>query len=357
LDKRINYLDGLRGVAILVVVLFHAFFAWGKVEPFEQNKLLAGIAAFGWLGVNLFFAISGYVIYMSLIKSKNIIMFGVARYLRLAPMMLVAAVFLYATSFYVTERPEGALHLRDFIPSITFFDPQLVGKLFGLNVKSLDGAFWSLYVEVKFYFVAAALYFFIGDKSLFGLAVLYIAWFGLGVLVNDFALAGGALDVVFSFLDYLDVGYYSWFLIGVFAYRYSLNANASNFLLIALAGAVSVATQAWNDLGLLVASTATAALFVVPMFSELARRFLASRFLCFLGFISYPLYLVHQNLVTGLAIKLHGYLPGYPGYLYPLPFIVGVVVFAYFLASSEPHMKRALAWFFPAKILGYDVRR
>jgi peptidoglycan/LPS O-acetylase OafA/YrhL len=120
---------------------------------------------------------------------------------------------------------------------------------------------------------------------------------------------------------------------------------------------VSVATQAWNDLGLLVASTATAALFVVPMFSELARRFLASRFLCFLGFISYPLYLVHQNLVTGLAIKLHGYLPGYPGYLYPLPFIVGVVVFAYFLASSEPHMKRALAWFFPAKILGYDVRR
>ena len=357
MEKRIDYLDGLRGVAILVVVLFHAFFAWGKVEPFEQNKFLADIVSFGWLGVNLFFAISGYVIYMSLIKSKNIIMFGVARYLRLAPMMLVSAVLIFVTSFYITERPEGSVSLRDFIPSITFFDPQLVGKIFGINVKSLDGAFWSLYVEVKFYFVAAALYFFSGDKSLFGLCFLYIAWFFLGVLGGLLPLTGGVVDSVFSSLDYFNIRYYPWFLIGVFSYRYGLNASASNLNLVALAVVVAVAGQARSDLGLLVASTATALLFLVPMFSEVARRLLASRVLCYLGFISYPLYLVHQNIITGLAIKLHGYLPGRSGFFYPLPFIFLVVFLAGFLASAEPRMKQALAWFFPEKIFGYDVRR
>ena len=78
--SRIGYLDGLRGVAILSVVLFHAYTRWGSIETFNQLEILKTLFSYGWLGVHLFFSISGYVIYMSLKKSENILPSEISNY-------------------------------------------------------------------------------------------------------------------------------------------------------------------------------------------------------------------------------------------------------------------------------------
>ena len=136
MNGRVAYIDGLRGIAILGVIFFHAYSRWGGVESYNQNQFFIDLFSHGWLGVQLFFAISGYVIYMSILRYENILMFLIARYLRLFPAMLIAALLIYSTSFFIPERPLGYSSIIDFLPSLTFIDPGLLSKITGLEIRS-----------------------------------------------------------------------------------------------------------------------------------------------------------------------------------------------------------------------------
>ena len=85
--KRIKYFDGLRGLCILSVVLYHAYSRWGNIETFNQSIILSDFFSYGFYAVEIFFAISGYFIYQSLLRRKRFSNFGLKRYLRLAPAM------------------------------------------------------------------------------------------------------------------------------------------------------------------------------------------------------------------------------------------------------------------------------
>ena len=71
--NRIDYIDGLRGVAILGVVLFHAYARWTEVVPYGSRYSDFVIFKNGWLGVYLFFVISGFVITMTLSRTKTLV--------------------------------------------------------------------------------------------------------------------------------------------------------------------------------------------------------------------------------------------------------------------------------------------
>lgn len=64
-------LDSLRGVAILLVVFYYGFF-WsnGLAGLSGAAKLFVSLTRFGWLGVNLFFVLSGFLITGILIDSR-----------------------------------------------------------------------------------------------------------------------------------------------------------------------------------------------------------------------------------------------------------------------------------------------
>ena len=68
-ETRITPIDGLRGLAILLVILHHSF------DPvYGYGRLLDGIFAglsLGWVGVDLFFAISGFLITGILLETKQ----------------------------------------------------------------------------------------------------------------------------------------------------------------------------------------------------------------------------------------------------------------------------------------------
>lgn len=336
-------------------MLFHAYSAYGSVEPSETETLLSKIFAYGWLGVNLFFSISGYVIYMSLLKSKNFFTFGFARYLRLAPAMLLASILIYVSSFYIVERPLGPAKLVDILPSLTFIGPGLLSRIFDIEIKSLDGAFWSLYVEVKFYILVSILYFFLNDKKLHGLSVMFVSWIVLSaiseILKPDYLI----IEQVLKILDYCETGYFGWFLIGVFAYKYHTKKKPLNLLLLLITSVLAILSIEYDNIGVLLIGPIVVVVFILPIFSRLFNKWLTFRFFIFFGYISYPLYLIHQNIVTGLAIKSYNFFPYFPSLLYPIPFIGVVILIALFITRIEPYIKNKLIRILPKKLFGIQI--
>ena len=182
---RISHLDGLRGVAIAVVLLYHAYARWPDLYPyhdrFAANPLVNTVIA----GVNLFFIISGFVILMTLHKCRGFGDFMGRRWLRLFPAMLVCALLIVATAGWLPERPQGSVGFLDILPGVTLIGDgygtqwlwHALGAATGHAFRPVDGAFWSLYVEVKFYILFGLLYFAAGE------------WVAIATILGLFAVA------------------------------------------------------------------------------------------------------------------------------------------------------------------------
>src|SRR5947208_2292947 len=80
---RFAELDALRGIAAVMVVIFHYTWRSEKVLP-GANGFTHGLS-WGYFGVELFFAISGFVILMTLRQTKTSSDFVVSRFARLFP--------------------------------------------------------------------------------------------------------------------------------------------------------------------------------------------------------------------------------------------------------------------------------
>ena len=138
---RLYGLDSLRAIAVLVVVLHHT---WGNAVP----DILQPIHAYGWMGVDLFFVLSGYLIGFQLLRqygagrTPSAVDFYVRRGFRILPAyLLVLAIYSSAPS--LREQPE-------MVPLWRFLS-------FTMNLgfdRSEGAAFshaWSLCVEEHFY--------------------------------------------------------------------------------------------------------------------------------------------------------------------------------------------------------------
>lgn len=159
---RVLVLDGLRGVAVLAVVTFHFFslYAHAVPSPYPYGSAFEFLEPFhsGATGVLLFFVISGFVIAKSLDGSRSPLHFFAKRLDRLAlPMMVISTVtFLLLVGPLATPLiPE---HLANFLPSWTFTSPQFFSWL-DRRVDYIDDSYWTLFAELRFYIVAAALWF------------------------------------------------------------------------------------------------------------------------------------------------------------------------------------------------------
>ncbi len=342
-DERILHLDGLRGLAILSVILFHAYSRWNHIEPWEVNDFTKKVFSNGWLGVDLFFIISGFVIYWTLDKCPGLCQFTVKRWLRLFPAMLLGSIFIFLTGFFIPNRPLGPPLLSDLIPGLTFIEPSVWNKLVGAGFRSLDEAFWSLYVEVKFYLIAALSYYTIRDKKAVGIALLYLIYllfFASSLLFEEVHLVLSALSV-FTFIG---VQYYGWFLVGIFFFRYWRTGVSSNAYFSLLFGCLAVIEASiGKGYEVFLHSSLVVVIFWLSFSSKHFSKAMSSRLITGLGLVSYPLYLVHQNFVTGLAIELFRVYDGLWVSLYPLLSLILVLCVSVVLAKYEPMVKTAFA--------------
>jgi len=145
-------LDGLRGLAILWVVLYHC-------DPLLKGTWMHRVAEWGWAGVNIFFVLSGFLITSNLLGTRDkphyFHNFHARRALRIWPVyaLVLAVVYLNAPWFIGTNASVmGAIKAAPWLAYIFF-----VQNLFHLALPPAIGPTWALAVEEQYYFLWAPL--------------------------------------------------------------------------------------------------------------------------------------------------------------------------------------------------------
>ena len=145
---RLDVLDGLRGIAIALVVWYHVWqISWLSAGPFQF------LPETGWLGVELFFFLSGFVIAAPYVRAHlrrspppGLRHFIVRRAAKIVP-SYVAAIAILAAAGYARWPSLGAA-AGDIAAHLAF-----VHIWFASMYGSIDGVMWSLGTEVQFYVI------------------------------------------------------------------------------------------------------------------------------------------------------------------------------------------------------------
>jgi|SRR5690554_299669 len=296
--KRIDELDSLRGIAALVVVLYHYTFRFEEKFGFTQITDHFNLP-YGHYGVELFFVISGFVIFMSIEKINNPFKFLYKRFIRLYPTFWIGMIFSYI--FITFFGPENLkVTPTEFLINFT-----MIPSFF--NVPSVDGVYWTLKVEMFFYFIIFFVILFSVKKKYQIVGYLYIF---LGILS-------------FTLLRPTNYFFYgSLFLIGINFYKiWKDNASIHNHIQILLCLAL---TLFYSNFEFFYVTLILLAIFYLLVYNKLF--FLKIRPLLFLGNISYSLYLVHQNFGHTIQIELiHAGLENYI-LLLTIPLILSIII-------------------------------
>lgn len=348
-QHRIQYLDGLRGIAIFFVILFHSFSRWPNVVPYGKEYIQVPFFEHGWLGVQLFFMISGYVIFMSLQKSQNFPEFMIRRWIRLFPAMLICSFIIFFTASFFVERPAGTPVLRDLLPGLTFIEPYWWQVILGSPQGELEGAFWSLYVEIKLYLVAGTLYFLIGGQRMIWVLVgMFLV--GTGMLFFDQLFNENGWSQAKVLLNILSGRPCGWFAAGALFYRYHNEGKQWLIvaaIIIALASALAQGKTEWGQMlyhwDIAIAGIIIVLLFTTASLNDRVKKVLSNKVFLVIGFVSYPLYLMHENMMVSLIVKTENVMPWIPSLLIPVLPVMFVGGVAWLVATYlEPPIRTRL---------------
>ena len=135
----------MRGVAILSVFFYHAFYwSYGGLQFERPARLFIQAFRFGWLGVNLFFVLSGFLITGILLDSRSSPQYFQRFYIRRA--LRILPIF-YLVLFLLALMPDQS---HSFL-WMSFFYLSNIAPLFGIPMSY--PILWSLAVEEHFYFL------------------------------------------------------------------------------------------------------------------------------------------------------------------------------------------------------------
>jgi peptidoglycan/LPS O-acetylase OafA/YrhL len=290
---RLVAIDGIRGLAALAVVLYHLS---GQLKH-ELSVTIPDwlLIAFqhGYLGVPIFFVLSGFVISAS-IKASSITIgyvgrFALRRSIRL-DLVYWAAIALSLLLISIKNRALGS------DVSYPSFSDIAVHSLYLQDVLQLENqisvVFWTLCLEIQFYIFFIFTMYVIGlicpAKSL----VWHSAFITLFSWVSSM-LYMGVLDISFPGIFF---PYWTFFALGCLCFR-SLKHGGwhSAFFLSALI--LSLATILWskNSAYILGASATALFIYILAKFGWLKTAF-RNKTLQHLGLISYSLYLTHPDI-------------------------------------------------------------
>ena len=143
-------LNLLRIVAALGVALFHYLYygpqkGWITIKPDES---IMNLAQYGSLGVYLFFMISGYVIIRAAWYDTPS-EYAFKRWFRLWPTFAVCVIMTHVLMESEGVHPDFKSNIVDVLSNLSMLS-NFIPKEY--HVRDVDGVYWSLYVEIQFYF-------------------------------------------------------------------------------------------------------------------------------------------------------------------------------------------------------------
>lgn len=285
--NRIEGLDLLRFVAAFSVLIYHYFFI-GPLQGVWPPAQRLDIAHIGDFGVDVFFIISGFVIALSA-NGRTFTQFAKSRFVRIFPAFLICSMITAATSIMLPGVDAKEIFYR-WLASLTLH-PQWFGQ------ELLSGVYWTLSIEVKFYFWVAIL-------LLLGLwrklNVVIPVWLGIAFL-NEFSLHNQWIH------DYLLTQYIGHFIAGILLYQLKSKVFTTfmplGFVLSSVLIWKSVSgIESWlgGSYGIRFSDIATfliapIAILLVFCMTGINKVKLPSHVVSTLGAMSYTLYLLHAD--------------------------------------------------------------
>ncbi len=286
---RLVELDALRGIGALCVLVFH--YSTRFHELFPQAAHVPFTFAGGNYRVLLFFCISGFAIFFTLDRIRSVPDFVVNRIARLYPAYLVAMLLTLLIEYFA--------HMSRLLigpVAILANFTMLQGFAF---LPAVDGAYWTLTVEIAFYFCMISIWKWAGLRHLEPVLAL---WLGVRWLFHLWP------DMPERIVMLLALRYVPFFMIGMLAYRIWAGQRSwrqqAPYAALAL---LSVATMESRDI-------AAVAAVLILVFSALITgrlRCIALRPFVWVGGISYSFYLIHQHVGFVIMLRLAeaGYSP------------------------------------------------
>ena len=279
--QRILELDVLRGLAALAVVCVH-FTTTYTMEYFPPYPTLFDFSA-GCYGVHLFFMISGFVIFMTLEKTKRPFDFVVSRFSRLYPSYWVAVILTF-TLVKIFQLPLvlGQVSIKEALVNLTMFHEWF-------NMHNVDRVYWTLTVELSFYILMLIVFL---RKGLKYIEILGLGWLVI-MIISSRLFWYGHIHMPMFIRHTLLLNYGHLFFAGILFYHLKTNGNSWHrhvALLLCLATGYLVRknfADIYLDAGFFV-------VFYLFIYGYLS--WIVIRPLVFLGGISYSLYLIHEYI-------------------------------------------------------------
>lgn len=345
-------LDLIRFAAASFVMLFHlSYYSWaepqspsGKIlSHVVDYRYMAALSSWGWVGVHIFFVISGYVIALSA-HGKSAGQFFRGRFLRLYPAVWICSL-LTLVALLAIGPPSNIISL--YLKSIILFPIQ----------PWVDAVYWTLGVEMSFYFMVFVLIWFNSFNSLSVLlsvigivsTMMWIVWLSglseLGMLRHT----RWAELLLFPYGCYFALGGLIWLIL-------SDRPTVARTIIAAacfLGGAIGVYSLSQKSIygsyvPVIIWAIAVLAIMLSVVFNGAITALFknSGRWVRLIGLATYPIYLVHD--VVGAAII---YWLCYMG-MHPLPALLLsifiVICLALFIASViEPMVRRGTSRLLP----------
>ena len=315
-EARLDVLDGLRGIAILMVVWWHLWlFSWltPRLTLFGHDIPIVMVPGTGLMGVELFFFLSGFVLFYPYARHlfegrplQTVRQFAHRRFIKIVPSYVIALV---AAAILIGEFTTFKDVIRQVVTHLLFIHIFWVDTWVGVN-----GVLWSLGVEIQFYLIFPALcWLFRRQPMMTYLLMVAIAvgyrLFAAHTDVGNYVLMGQMPAYLDLFADgmlaaWIFVWMRSHLPVERFEWLATLVAVGAAAGLCAMLGAMFTHLyepnqyapwQAANRLywGGLLAVFAVAALFSYRPLHAI----IANRFFVFMGVISYNMYLWHNVLM------------------------------------------------------------
>lgn len=275
-------LDALRGLAALAVVAFHYTTFYGR-ELGHVPPLPFGFPA-GNYGVHLFFLISGFVIFMTLERTRSAMDFVVSRFSRLFPAYW-AAMAITAAVVYSIGMPAQRIPFADVLLNLTMVQQVLGGD-------HLDGSYWTLQVELFFY---AQMLFWYAIGQLRRIHWIIGAWL-VGAVGYGFT-EHHHVHFSYTLREMLILRHIPFFALGILFYRLYTQAGP-RWREVAMIGACLLAIGIEQAPVYLLVAVVCCAVFTLFVAGWL--RWMGSGPFIALGAMSYSIYLLHQAI--GFAV-------------------------------------------------------
>lgn len=292
-NSRVNELDLLRFLAALAVVFHHYSLVGFAInsQTIAPYPFISSLFKYGYLGVDLFFMISGFVILMTA-SSGSLRHFIISRLVRLYPAFWICCTITFVATQAIGF-PEYMATFSQYVVNMTM----LSGFM---DIEPIDNVYWSLFVELKFYALVAIV---LLMGRIQQVEVLFYFWLAVTIVLLIYPVYP-LTRLQFILLD----GYSANFIAGAaFFFIWYRGMSWSRGLMVVAAWGCAVyqstvdvhefEIRIQNDLSPAAIATIVSGFFLIMSIIACKKTGVVGRInWVWLGAITYPLYLLHQNL-------------------------------------------------------------